>query len=123
MSISVCDAGRVAALTSSRAHHSVGRHAGGGHCRICCLLSGLLQERALLCLDRGVDIDSGVVRLGLGDIVAAARSGAEGCAGEVGCWVPPRGNAERLSRNRGGDARHVGDDSVVVMSKPVRVVI
>lgn len=96
----------MAVLTSSRAHHGIGRHACGWHCRICCPLSGLVQEGLLLGLNRRVDIDSGVVALRLGDIVAAARSGAERCAGKGGRWVSPRGNAEGLPRNRGGEVRH-----------------
>ena len=100
----------VAALTSRGAHHGVGRHAGGGHGDIFSALTGLVQEGLLLGLDGGVDVDRGVVGLGLGDIAAAGGGGgAERGAGEGGRRVSPRGNAEGLPRDCGCEAGHVGD--------------
>jgi hypothetical protein len=54
--------------SSSGAHHSIGAHAGGGHCSILRLYASLGEEGLLVSLDGRFDIDSGISWRALRDI-------------------------------------------------------
>lgn len=104
-------AGARTELTSSRAHHGISAHTGGGHGGILGALSRLLQERLAVGLDGGVDIDRGVRGLRLGDIISVS-----GCdpreAREGRGRVSTRGNTEGLPADGGCNMRHDGSEVV-----------